>query len=248
MQINTENDFWKYVQSPVTKLKDPIMVRDLALESARKFQSPLVRLAAITVFNWRCTEREVMHDEQYQEIASIFSAEAGAFPVEPSLLQLRWLISASISIAAVDITRSDDNAAFWRCIQNARWAANAHRHGQVFTNVVKSLLLAVVLLQRLGETAIQECESCEESAGLILPYSATVAENYKFSNNFVYEELGSVYNMLRQIYRWKKNIESYRLGKMSFVDTHSDGVEVKALGGGLNKIITGQYPAIFSSR
>lgn len=242
-EIKTAADFWRHVQSPSNRIKDANIQRTLALDAARHFKDPLVRLAAVTVYNYRAVEKGLLSEPLHQELLAITNGVVSEYPEKPSFQQLRWLISVNVSICCVDIARGDMCPAFDRAIANTKWTAHAHSLGQVFTNVVKSCLLAIALVNKLDEPRESAYAICCARAEAILEHSSRVAENYSFASQFAYEELSSVYNMLFQIFRWVQFYKgSVKAGISPALSPELAAFEPKALGGFLYKLLKGEIP------
>jgi hypothetical protein len=79
----------------------------------------------------------------------------------------------------------------------------AYVYGQLFTNVTKATLLQLSLASSsLGsELTLEKLRECAER---VLAKSDRVPANYRFNNQFAYEELSYVYQMLRQIFNWRR--------------------------------------------
>jgi len=242
-EIKTAADFWRHVQSPSTRIKDANLQRELSLDAARHFKDPLVRLAGVTVHSYRVLEKEVPSEALYQELVAITHGAISHYPEQPGFQQLRWLVSANISLCSVEIARGDLSAAFDRAMTNVAWTEHAHGLGQVFTNVIKSCLLAIALVHLQGEKEPAAYETCHRQASKLLEYSARVPQHYSFASQFAYEELASVYNMLRQIFRWNQlYLACSAAGRSPQADAELAGFEPKALGGFLFKLLKGELP------
>jgi hypothetical protein len=225
--------FWRNVQEPSTRVKDAALLARLAVRALDRFDDRFVQAAALVNLLYRTTEpgwTDVIAAEALFEKARV--AVLALRPSE-SFSDCRWFLSASLAICAFHLHRGEKDQACAVLGSPHALLPVALAHGQLFTNVAKSALLRLAVAATLPIELGQQ-DTLRAVADEILAHSSDLARNYKFSNEFAYEEVAYVYTMLREIYNWRRLV---RPGVDDLASLELAGFRWRRVGGPFNALL-----------
>lgn len=224
--IKNIDAFWRNVQEPSTRIKDPALLARLAFYSLNHFDDPFVRAAAAVVLLYRATEPTWTNIVSPKDLLSVAHSARKLLCPKNDFSSCRWFISTSLAIGAFHLCRDEKEAAFLALDPVHALLPFAIKHGQPFTNIVKSNLLRLSIAAANPALKSEVC-SLQNEASEVLAYSQSLASNYKFVNEFAYEEVAYVYTMLREIYNWSRLVKE---GLKDLRDLESAGFRWKRVG------------------
>jgi hypothetical protein len=200
IELSTEGDFWALVQEPSTRVKDEVSLVELADQAVDKFPDrPLVRAAAVIVLSYRAIGDKAAIPHRRTELIAQCQEAIDALDWRSGFQACRWHLSAKLALAALLIGegRLDDA---WSALDVApELSDEAFRHGQLTTNVVKCALIRTAVSSLLPDVSLP---ALERTVASILSGARLLPVNYRFSNQYAFEEVAYVYSMLRQLYNW----------------------------------------------
>lgn len=199
--LGSEADFWKNVQEPSRRVKDPELLLRLARVAIATLDNRLVRASAIISIIYRSFEPawvnilscdDILHDADRAHKDLVPKAGFG---------DCRWYLSMALARAALHLSNGQSGLALNVLASVDELGEMPFVHGQLFTNVVKSTLLRLVLVSRFGLVG-DAVGNVVGQAERVLAKSNIIPVNYKFTNEWAYEEVAYVYTMLREVYNW----------------------------------------------
>jgi hypothetical protein len=195
--------FWRHVQEPSQRVSDRILLAKLAAIAIDRFDDKFIHAAAVVNLFYRSSEAEwcdVVDADALPALARQFKA---LLRPEAGFTECRWFLSLLLGEAAFWMSRSQ----FARAAEVLQEVEPMHdiafRYGQLYTNVVKALLLRLVA----GTRDCYQSESRTMLAGTAdrtISLARQAPLHYIFSNEYAFEEVAYVYNMLRQVYNWRR--------------------------------------------
>lgn len=198
----SEADFWTRVQEPTTRERDEARLVELADEAIAAFRDrPLVQAAATIVLAYRAIADGSPLAPRREALIERCRVNLEGLDWSSGFQPCRWWLSTRLALAALLIAerRLDEAAAALEIAQDV--ADEAFRHGQLTTNVVKCALLRVVLA---AEGSAVDADGLRLGVDRLLSDARIVAVNYRFTNQYAYEEVAYVFTMLRQLYNWRR--------------------------------------------
>ncbi|MDQ5942531.1 MAG: hypothetical protein QG572_1347 [Pseudomonadota bacterium] len=195
--------FWENVQEPSKRVADKVLLAKLAALALTRFDDRFVRSAAVVNLLYRTTEPEwvpVVDVDVLPDLANQFRAELQ--PAD-SFTDCRWFLSLLLGEAAFWMSRGRSDQATLVLQQAEPVRELAFRYGQLYTNVVKALLLRLVAGTRDGFFSDGRDALCQ-AVDRTIAMAGQVPQHYIFSNEWAFEEVAYVYTMIRQIYNWRR--------------------------------------------
>lgn len=231
----TENDFWKNVQEPSQRVRDPFLLARLASLSFKRFDDQYVRAAATVNLLYRAIEPQWAETNSVDELLRWSSASRNGLNAGAGFSDCRWYLSLCLAQTAFALSRKEPETAA-NILREAEPLFNiAFINGQLFTNVVKVTLVRLALGARTG-LAFDEFQMLKNVAKTTLGMSNAIPINYKFSNQYAYEEVSYVYGMMRQIFCWNEIANSdVAAGDLRVLE--QNGFNWKCVGGPFKSLI-----------
>ena len=212
--------FWKHVQEPSTRLRDVRLLAKLAVLSLEKFDDRHIRAAAIVNLLYRAIEPEWDGLIKRSHLLELANGAQSVLQPETEFGDCRWYLSLMLGKAALLLSQGDKKGALTSLASADPIKEAAYRFGQLFTNIVKGSLIRMAIGVNDSYRDIDK-QDLRDIADYLLEKAPTVSENYKFTNEWAFEEVAYVYTMMREIYNWrrfsdKKEEASYDLQQTGF--------------------------------
>ena len=193
-----KNEYIKNIQNPVTRLKDTNELIAGAKLAIQQFSDLDVKASAICVVLYRIIEDcdiAITVDDFLQEGYLLREKLDNIDKFE----SIRWYLSLGLVMAAVELKENRIDKSICLLSQNTQRLYVSSRHGQPFTNVVKSFSALIGIYKYIGFR--NEWSEIQLINFLDLYASINIEAfiNYKFENQWVYEELSLVFSILYEI-------------------------------------------------
>ena len=188
--------YWREIQAPSTRAKEPKALLDGARRALREFSNPHVRASALCVIIYRYLEtpelRPIIRVERILDKAAV---AARALDAPEGLHAMRWALSLNMARANLLVLLGRYAEAVQVLDVNIARMAQSLTLGQPFTNVVKSACAKMAIVKhRLAEQHdVKDLQATLES---LTTLHGEIAANYRYENHWVYEELALVYRLI----------------------------------------------------
>jgi hypothetical protein len=186
-QILTENDFYRLVQTPSTRISDTAAITHLALHAlARSEDSYVLSAASACILGYRLLEGEESAQQRRDFIMSEILRILQETPSISRGLFVRWHTSLRLIAGYLFFQDGRDADALIHFSAIFHYFIDLKRWPQALTNILIGISISGYLLYQEGEIAkaIDTWSKAED----ILRYGASVAE---FQNFYAYGELGN---------------------------------------------------------
>jgi hypothetical protein len=188
--------YWREIQSPATRAKEPKALLDGARRALREFSNPHVRASALCVIIYRYLETpELRPIIRVERILDKSAVAARALENPDGLHAMRWALSLNMARANLLVLLGRHAEAVQVLDANMACKAQSLSLGQPFTNVVKSACAKLgIIKHRLSEQHdVQDLQATLEG---LTTLHGEIAANYRYENHWVYEELALVYRLV----------------------------------------------------
>lgn len=199
--LGSDVDFWKNVQEPSKRVKDPELLLRLARIAIAIFDNRLVKASAVVSIIYKSVEPVWSDALSSDDIEHDANLAIERLVPKSGFGDCRWYLSIILACAAFYLKNGRPSSAIDVLARLDTIGETPFVHGQLFTNVVKSTLLRLALISRFGLIGDVYDSACAQ-AEYVLTKSNIAPVNYKFSNEWAYEEVAYVYTMLREVYNW----------------------------------------------
>jgi hypothetical protein len=198
--IATPADFWRNVQDPVSRIKDPVALFNLAIKAHDKFDNPHIRASALAIALHRLSEkRENISVPSGFDLDGNIKRSLESLESKSDFPSVRWYLSLNIAAATYYKVIGNTDIAISHLQMNLAKRDIAISHGQPFTNVVKSAGLLLALIKFNMDKLNPSEESLKSIFDQLHDVSNAITSNYKFTNEWAYEELALVFTYLYEI-------------------------------------------------
>lgn len=199
--LSSKSEFWSNVQEPSTRVSDKALLSKLAAYAFDLFDDLHIKSAAAVVLLYRAADSDWSGDIDEDTLLSWANECRSQLKPKESFFACRWFLSLGLAESALHASHKRYGLACEVLKQSEDLLEYAYSNGQLFTNVVKSSLLRVALSLLISpERALRLSWLCSA----LLEKSGAAALNYRFENQYAYEEVAYVYTMLRQIYNFAR--------------------------------------------
>jgi hypothetical protein len=188
LQIATEADFYRLVQTPSTRISDTTTIMHLAFHAlARSTDNYVLGAAAGCVLGYRLLEGEASAQQRREVImAAIHRLLDENTETIPRGLFLRWHTSLRLVAGYLAYQASDDTEALAHFGDIVNYFLDLKKWPQALTNILIGIAITGYLLYEQG--AVAKAIDIWSRAEDVLRYGASVAE---FQNFYAYGELGN---------------------------------------------------------
>ena len=188
LQITTEADFYRLVQTPSTRISDTTTIIHLAFHAlARSTENYVLGAAAACVLGYRLLEGEALAEQRREVImAAIHRLLDENAETIPRGLFLRWHTSLRLVAGYLAYQSGQDAEALAHFGDIVNYFLDLKKWPQALTNILIGIAIAGYLLYERGASvkAIDTWSRAED----VLRYGASVAE---FQNFYAYGELSN---------------------------------------------------------
>jgi hypothetical protein len=185
--------YWKEVQSPATRSKDPLALLNQATQALETFSHPHIRASALCVIIYRYLEnKQLRADIARLRLQDHVEQTSRELETPKDLQTLRWGLSLNMAQANLMVLEGRPNEAVVTLLRNVEWMELALAFGQPFTNVVKSVCAVIGVAKHFKPEPFTD----EKLAALLRNFSTLgprISQNYKYENYRAYSELEGVY-------------------------------------------------------
>lgn len=202
--FKNKSEYFNKIQNPATRLADPQSLVDGALAALQQFPEPEIKASAMCVLLYRYLESDgKIHIGNEIEVLDSAQFIRNALDNVDRFENVRWYLSLGLVISAVQLkmhhqNSSGSNPASKILIENIDKLHLSVRHGQPLTNVVKSVA-ALIGIYKYSEISALDEIVIKNIIQLFSSIKADYFANYKYENQWVFEELGMVYSTLYEI-------------------------------------------------
>lgn len=230
--ISTEALYWRNVQEPSTRVKDVRLLSLLAIRSLDKYENnKLIRVSATVNLLYRSIEDTWDPSLFSNDLLSFSESLLENLSPENGFLECRWFLSLILAQAAKKLFLGDKLGARNTILSMRSASLIAFSHGQLFTNIVKGCLLEATINASLDKGGNEDTVEYIKS---LLVFSNIIPVNYKFSNQWAYEEVAYVYTMLREVYKLSDLMER---GYKTLSDLSLNGYRWQVVGAPFKNLI-----------
>ena len=187
IQIRTEADFYRLVQTPSTRIGDAATITQLSLHALSRSEGNYVLAAAAAcVLGYRLLEGEPPAEHQRSIILTAINRLLGETPGIPRGLFLRWHTSLRLVAGYLAFQAGNDERALTHFSGIVNYFLDLKRWPQALTNILIGISISGFLQYERG--AITMAIDTWNRAEDVLRYGASVSE---FQNFYAYGELGN---------------------------------------------------------
>lgn len=198
-EFGSLRDYWRLVQNPATRSSDPMELLVGAQSALRQFDDPHVIASALCVIIYRFLETEsVQHLIDIGDIAEKYQMAKDGLKDVQDLPSVRWYLSLNMAVANLHLALDRSELALETLRENVARKTDAILRGQPFTNVVKSAAAALGIMKYRSPHRYST-HTVAELAGHFMGLGSDVIANYRFENQWVFEEISVVFRTLYSI-------------------------------------------------
>jgi hypothetical protein len=205
--INTEADFWKNVQDPVSRIKDKTEIFRLSIAAHEKFPDAYIKAASLAIALHRMSEDSSLKVPDSFDIPENINHAISEIQFSRDFTPLRWFLSLNIAAATYYKTIGEIELSSRHLELNIAKLDLSMKHGQPFTNIVKSAGLWIGLQKLHADKLITSETKIKSVLNIFKDCSNSITTNYKFTNEWAYEELGLVFVYLYEITKCLYKVE-----------------------------------------
>lgn len=192
-----ERKYWAEIQNPATRGQNPLVLIQGAYEALKSSSSVIVQASACCVIIYRYLEsQEVRASVDLDELTDFCEGLSTRLRFRSEIASLRWYLSLNMAYANLLILMEKKERAAYVLLDNIDQFHKALSFGQPFTNVVKSFSAFLGLLKYGNVGALVSFDVLRDIFSLFVESSNSFSLNYKFENQWVFEELALVNTIL----------------------------------------------------
>jgi hypothetical protein len=208
-----ESSFWTNVQEPSSRNRDVRILAELAIISHNRFDNIHIKSASVVNVFYRILDGAWRDEGSYEDILKSSKFLQNQLQPSASFDDCRWLLSLILAESAFHIKNKNFSTAndILKKAEGVRLLA--HEYGQLYTNIVKANFVRISIakyIEPFNEASSQMILAAQEC----LSMANSMPKNYKFENQFAFEEVAYVYGMLREIYKWLRSEEEVNLNSL----------------------------------